>query len=99
MSKIEQIRAALDEKDYDKLNSILEQYHPVDIAQVLEELSDEEGIDLFLALDFDYALQVLEEIDSHREYFILTNVEHNYARKLIQEMSADEVADLLGDLE
>lgn len=99
MSKIEQIRAALDEKDYDKLNSILEQYHPVDIAQVLEELSDEEGIDLFLALDFDYALQVLEEIDSHREYFILTNVEHNYARKLIQEMSADDVADLLGDLE
>lgn len=98
MSKIEQIRAVLDEKNYNKLNSILEQYHPVDIAQVIEELSENESIKMFLALEFDTAVQILEEIDSHKKYFILSNVEHNYARKLIQEMSADDVADLLGDL-
>jgi magnesium transporter len=53
---------------------------------------------LFSVLEFDTALQVLEEIDSRKKYLILTSVEYNYARKLIQEMSADEVADLLGDL-
>lgn len=99
MSQIEQIQAALEEKNFDQLNSILEQYHPVDIAQIIEELSEDESINLFSALEFDAALQVLEEIDSHRKYFILTNVEHSYARKLIREMPVDDVADLLGDLE
>ena len=70
----------------------------MDIAQLMEELSENESINLFSALEFDTALQVLEEIDSRKKYLILTSVEYNYARKLIQEMSADEVADLLGDL-
>jgi len=99
MNKAEVIRAALDEKNYDRLYSELEQSHPVDIAQLIEELSEDESVNLFSALEFDTAVQVLEELDSHKKHFILTNLEYNYARKLIQEMSADEVADLLGDLE
>ena len=99
MNNIEQIRSAVEEKNYDKLHSIIEQYHPVDIAQALEELSEAESINLFSALEFDVAVQVLGEVDSPKKYFILTNVEHSYARKLAQEMSADDVADLLGDLE
>ncbi|MFY9499185.1 MAG: magnesium transporter [Tepidanaerobacteraceae bacterium] len=98
MNEREQILGLLEDKNYEELYPILEQYHPVDIAQLMEELSENESINLFSALEFDTALQVLEEIDSRKKYLILTSVEYNYARKLIQEMSADEVADLLGDL-
>ena len=98
MNEREQILGLLEDKNYEELYPKLEQYHPVDIAQLMEELSENESINLFSALEFDTALQVLEEIDSRKKYLILTSVEYNYARKLIQEMSADEVADLLGDL-
>jgi len=99
MNWSEQIREALHEKNYDKLYSLLEQCHPVDIAQLMEELSDDESINLFSTLEFDIALQVLEELDSNKKHLVLTNLEYNYACKLVQEMSADEMADLLGDLE
>jgi len=98
MNNIEEIQELLHEKNHDKLYTVLEQYHPVDIAQLMEELSQDESMDLFSSLEFDTAVQVLGEIDSYRKHFILTNLEYNYARKLIREMSADDVADLLGDL-
>lgn len=99
MNKAEEIRYILEKNDYKKLKAVLHEYHPVDIAEFLEELSPKESINLFIALAFDDAVQVLEEIDSDKKYFILTHIKHNYASKLIAEMSSDDVADLLGDLE
>lgn len=99
MNKVEEIRDILEKNDYKKLKSILHEYHPVDIAEFYEELSSQESINLFKVLDFDDAVQVLEEIDSDKKFFILTNIKPSYASKLIAEMSSDDVADLLGDLE
>ena len=99
MKKVEEIRDILEKNDYKKLKSILHEYHPVDIAEFYEELSSQESINLFKVLDFDDAVQVLEEIDSDKKFFILTNIKPSYASKLIAEMSSDDVADLLGDLE
>jgi magnesium transporter len=98
MNDIEKIREMLATNDYEKLDSILNEYHPVDIAHLMEELLEDESIKLFLILEFDDALQVLKEINSHKKYAILTNINHDYACKLIKEMSSDDVADLLGDL-
>ena len=99
MNKVEEIRDILEKNDYKKLKSILHEYHPVDIAEFYEELSSQESINLFKVLDFDDAVQVLEEIDSDKKFFILNNIKPSYASKLIAEMSSDDVADLLGDLE
>ncbi|HHV18386.1 MAG TPA: magnesium transporter [Thermoanaerobacterales bacterium] len=98
MNKVEDIRDILEKNDYKKLKSILNEYHPVDIAEFYEDLSSTESLKLFKALDFDVAVQVLEEMDSNKKYFILTNIKPIYASKLIAEMPFDNVADFLGDL-
>lgn len=99
MNKTEELRDILDGQEFEKLKAIINESHPVDIALYFDELSLPESLALFNALNFDNAVQVLEEIDSDKKYFVLTNIEKSYASRLIAEMSSDDVADFLGDLE
>jgi len=99
MNGVEELRDIIERQDLKKLQTLIDESHPVDIAQYFDELSPQESLVLFNALDFDNAVQVLEEIDSDKKYFVLTNVEKAYASKLIAAMSSDDVADFLGDLE
>ncbi|WP_423837678.1 magnesium transporter MgtE N-terminal domain-containing protein, partial [Tepidanaerobacter syntrophicus] len=98
MIEIEKIYGIINEGDIDKLKNELKNYHPVDIAELLDELLPEQCITLFGALEFDDAVQVLEEIDTDKRHFILTNIDPDYASKLISEMSSDILADFLGEL-
>ncbi|WP_286680588.1 magnesium transporter [Tepidanaerobacter sp. EBM-49] len=98
MIEIEKIYGIINEGDIEKLKNELKNYHPVDIAELLDELLPEQCITLFGALEFDDAVQVLEEIDTDKRYFILTNIDPDYASKLISEMSSDILADFLGEL-
>jgi len=99
MNKSEELRDILDRQDFKELKTLINEWHPVDIANCFDELSLQESLVLFKALDFDNAVQVLEEIDSDKKYFVLTNIKKAYASKLIAEMSSDDMADFLGDLE
>ncbi|HHY71428.1 MAG TPA: hypothetical protein GX519_07280 [Thermoanaerobacterales bacterium] len=67
MNNVEQIRDILAKHDFKQLESVLHEYHPVDIAEFYEELSPEESLNLFKVLDFNVAVQVLEEIDTDKK--------------------------------
>lgn len=98
-SQYEQILKYLKQKNSNQLKKILREQHPVDIAELYEEFSLHEGLQLFSFLDFDMALQVLEEVDPDKKYFILTNIKSSYASRLLNEMSSDDVADFLGEID
>ncbi len=95
----EHIREMLRHKEYDSIALILKDYHPVDIAEIINELSDDEKVQLFKTLEFTQAVEVLEELDTYDKYILLSNINISYAVKLISEMSTDEVADFFGELD
>ena len=70
----------------------------MDIAELYAELSSRKS-GLFNIFDFDFAVQILEKIEIENKYFILINIRRNYATKLLAEMSSDDVADFLGELD
>lgn len=95
---IKKVKELISKKALKSLRTIIQDQHPVDLAEVLEELSHHESIELFKVIDFDVALEVLAELGSEKKFFILTNINPRYTTQLLNEMSADDLADFLGEL-
>jgi magnesium transporter len=77
---------------------MLDELHPIDIAEIIKKLDDEERDDLFRHLPWDVASEVLEELDSDtfNSLIKLLNVEQR--SMILDNMSDDDIADLIGDL-
>jgi magnesium transporter len=95
---IKKVKELISKKALKSLRTIIQDQHPVDLAEVLEELSHHESIELFKVIDFNVALDVLAELGSEKRFFILTNINPRYTTQLLNEMSADDLADFLGEL-
>jgi magnesium transporter len=77
----------------------LEQLHPADIAEIYENLSQEEATYLFLLLDPEKASDVLVELEEDdREKFLETLPSDVIASQFIDHMESDDAADVIGDL-
>lgn len=94
----DKLRQLLQKKDI-QLQVLLKEHHPVDIAEVYEELQPAESLELFMLLDFETALQVLEKIKPAKKYFTLISIDRGYAARLLEQMPPDDLADFLGELE
>jgi magnesium transporter len=78
---------------------LLEQMHPADLADIVEELSPEDREAIFEAIDSEVAAEALSEVDRDIQASILESLETGKAAEIIEEMSPDEAADLLAELE
>jgi magnesium transporter len=96
---ITDIRQMIFKKDIKNLKNQLRDYHPVDIADILIDLSPDMSLKLFNILNMDTASEVLAVIDSEKRYFILTGIKPLYAAMLLENMSSDDMTDFLGDLD
>ena len=88
----------LQEKVKEFLLRVKEGYHPSDLAELIEDLTDQQKKELFdLLSDEDAALilQEMEEIDQVTLFRLLTKTR---ASAVLKEMASDEAADLLGEL-
>ena len=77
-----------------KLNEI----HPVDLADILEELEGGQRVALFNALDPEQASDALEEIEPPVQRQLIHAIEKERAAMLINEMSPAQAADILAIL-
>ncbi len=77
----------------------LEQIHPADLADIVEELSPESREAIFETIDNEYAAEALSEVDPKMQASILESLETEKAADIIEEMSPHEAADVLADLE
>jgi magnesium transporter len=78
---------------------LLEQMHPADLADIVEELSPEDREAIFEAIDSEVAAEALSEVDRDIQASILESLETEKAAEIVEEMSPDEAADLLAELE
>ena len=80
---------------YDKL----EDMHPADLADIVEELSPAEREAIFETIDNEVAADALSEVDPKMQASILESLEPEKAADIVEEMAPDEAADALAELE
>jgi magnesium transporter len=76
----------------------LDEIHPVDLADILEELEGGQRVALFNALDPAQASDALEEIEPPVQRQLIHAIEKERAAMLINEMSPAQAADILAIL-
>jgi magnesium transporter len=76
----------------------LDEIHPVDLADILEELEGGQRVALFNALDPEQASDALEEIEPPVQRQLIHAIEKERAAMLINEMSPAQAADILAIL-
>jgi Mg/Co/Ni transporter MgtE len=80
-------------------NRLLEDMHPADLADIVEELSPEQREAIFENLDSEIAADTLSEVDPVIQASILESLETEKAAEIVEEMAPDEAADVLAELE
>jgi len=79
--------------------SKLEDMHPADLADIVEELSPAEREAIFETIDSEVAADALSEIDPKMQASILESLEPEKAADIVEEMAPDEAADALSELQ
>jgi len=78
----------------------LEEMHPADLADIVEDLGPAERGAIFETIDSEAAADALSEVeDPKMQASILEALEPEKAAEIIEEMSPDEAADVLSELE
>src|SRR5512142_1311691 len=80
------------------LLAALDQLRPVDLAQVLHDLSAKRRAEVAAALDDERLADVLEELPEDDQVEILAKLGGKRAADVLEAMAPDDAADLLGEL-
>jgi CBS domain-containing protein/sporulation protein YlmC with PRC-barrel domain len=80
------------------LKSKVHEMHPVDLADILEELDSGQRQALFNQLDPEHASETLEEIEPRVQRELMATMKRDRAAQLIGEMSPAQAADILAIL-
>ncbi len=76
----------------------LEDLHPADLADIMEELSASERQGIIASLDEETAAAVLAELDARLTTQIVEDLDPEKAADILEEMAPDAAADVLADL-
>ncbi|MBV8833276.1 MAG: magnesium transporter [Acidobacteriaceae bacterium] len=80
-------------------NKLLENMHPADLADIVEDLGHEDRQALFSAMDNEAAAELLSEVDIDTQRGIVESLGPEKAAEILEEMEPSEAADLLNELE
>ena len=95
----DQLRAALETNEKVAVLKMMEELHPADIAEIYQELEQDEARMLYLLLDDETAADVLAELDVDERKKLLRSLSPEViAGKFIYHMDSDDAADVLSEL-
>ena len=77
---------------------MLSELHPADIADIISQVSHQEGAAFLKNLDVDVAAETLSELSAETQAEIIRDMDAEKASDIIELMPPDEAADVLGDL-
>ncbi len=80
-------------------NKLLEDMHPADLADIVENLGHEDRAAIFDTMDSESAAELLTEVDLDLQTQIIDALDAEKAAEILEEMEPSEAADLLNELE
>lgn len=81
-----------------ELEHLVDNIHPVDVVEVLHELSDEK-YQILDKLPDEFIAELISEEDEENQYDILKHFSRKRQISILSEISSDELADMLGYLD
>ncbi|MGW8319004.1 MAG: magnesium transporter, partial [Candidatus Promineifilaceae bacterium] len=96
--RLDSLRAALEANDIAGALAILQNLHPSDQAELLDELEAADQVTILPALDPGNSADILEEMDEDKAAELVAALPTDTVISIVDEMEPDEAADLLGDL-
>ena len=76
----------------------LTELHPADLAEILSDLTRQEGRDFLETLDIETLADTLEEVEPEFQASLLEGMPDERVADVLEEMQPDEAADLLAEL-
>ncbi|TDS51076.1 magnesium transporter [Myroides indicus] len=95
---IQQIENLIADKNEKELLVLLNDVHYADIAEIMNELSDEEAIYIFDILDSEVTAEILLELDENVREKILSTLSPKEIAEELDELDTDDAADIIAEL-
>jgi magnesium transporter len=96
---IDKLVDAIQNQDIELVQILTNELHPVDIAEIFDEIDIEESRYLYLHLDKELAADVLVELEEDvREEFLKHLSSEEIASVFIDNMDSDDAADIIAEL-
>jgi len=80
------------------LKAKLPQIHPVDMADILEELDEDHRVAIFNQLETEHASDTLQEVEPRVQRKLVSSLSIERAAELVNEMTPAQAADILAAL-
>ena len=88
----------LDMKKFSQVKKELSELNPVDIAELLSDVSHENTIRLFRLLDKDMAADVFSYMDTDSQQQLIEAMTDKEIREVLDDMFLDDTVDLMGEM-
>lgn len=98
MEKKEQILQLIEQKRFSEARMLLEDEHPADIAQMLDEMDAAQGCRTFRLLPKSLAADVFSYLDSDNQQRLITLLSDAELSRVLDEMYMDDTVDMLEEL-
>jgi len=95
---LQEIRNALDARDWDRAADLIEALKPPDQAELFDDLALYEQDRLLPQLELEDSADILEKLEEEKAAEVAQRLSPAELTNILSEMEPDEAADLLGDL-
>lgn len=95
---LNQIKKAIADNDREWIESNITHLHYADIAEILDELTNEQAKYIYYLLDDDLQADVLMEIEEDVRDRFLKSLSSKEIAEQLENLDSDDAADILGDL-
>lgn len=98
ISLVEQALTLIDEKKFSALKTLISDEEPADIAEIFEELSNEQTILVYRLLPKELAAEVFVEMDSDKQENLINAFNDNELKAVLDELYYDDTADIIEEM-
>ena len=95
---MELVLELLENRQYKELKTELENMHPVDIAEILEELDEKQVLLIFRLLCKDEAAETFTEMNSDMQEMLINALTDSEIKEVMDEMYLDDTVDVLEEM-
>ncbi|MBR4529321.1 MAG: magnesium transporter [Lachnospiraceae bacterium] len=94
----EELEELLKQKQYASLRARMKEMNTADIADVLDDMEDEDSLKMFRILPKDMAADVFADLELDDQQYIITSLSDKEASSIIDNLYADDATDLLEEM-
>lgn len=95
---VQRIEKLIEDRQNASLRSMMDELHYADIAEIIDELNEEQATFLIKLLESEKTSDVLTELDEDTREAILGNLSSSEIAQELAELDTDDAADIVGEL-